>query len=48
MERRYIKEQEVSLLGMGCMRFPLVAGTNDIDKELTEKMIDYCLNRYFE
>lgn len=51
MEKRYIKEQEVSLLGMGCMRFPLIEGTNDIDKELTEKMIDTAIKEgitYFD
>lgn len=41
MEKRIIKvdglEKEVSLLGFGCMRFPLKDG--EIDKELSTKMI---------
>lgn len=40
MQKRMIKNQEVSLLGMGCMRLPkLVSGEIDIAK--TEQMIDY-------
>lgn len=30
-----------TLLGFGCMRFPLIEGTNEIDEELTIKMVDY-------
>lgn len=30
-----------SLLGFGCMRFPLICGSEEIDKDLVFKMIDY-------
>ena len=40
MEKRYIKDNHVSLLGMGCMRFPLIEGTEEIDIEQTKQMID--------
>ena len=39
MEKRNIKNQEVSLLGMGCMRLP-VNENNEIDYKKTEEMID--------
>ena len=39
MEKRMIKNQEVSLLGMGCMRLPLREGTNEIDFERTSRSI---------
>lgn len=41
MEQRRIKNQPVSLLGMGCMRLPKFPDTEEIDIALTEKMIDY-------
>ena len=40
MQYRTIKEQKVSLLGMGCMRLPLIEGTDQIDFETTKKMVD--------
>ena len=40
MEKRMINNQEVSLLGMGCMRLP-VTEDNQIDYVKTEQMIDY-------
>ena len=36
MKKRIIKNQEVSLLGMGCMRLPVIAETNEIDYDKTE------------
>lgn len=46
MEKREIRvnniKQEVSLLGFGCMRFPLKDG--EIDKELSKKMIKLALD----
>lgn len=41
MKKRTIRNNNVSLLGMGCMRFPVHPETNQIDLELTEKMIDF-------
>ena len=40
MEKRFIKENNVSLLGMGCMRLPMVENTEEIDYAKTEEMID--------
>ena len=40
MKKRFINNNEVSLLGMGCMRLPLVEGTEEIDFAKTEEMID--------
>ena len=40
MEKRFIKDEKVSLLGMGCMRLPLVDGTEEIDYKKAEEMID--------
>ena len=51
MEYRNIKEYKTSLLGMGCMRLPLVSGSDEIDYEHTKKMIDYAINNginYFD
>lgn len=51
MENRKIKNQSVSLLGMGCMRFPKVPNTEEIDIVKTEEMIDYAYNHgitYFD
>lgn len=50
MEKRIIRNQEVSLLGMGCMRLP-VTEENEIDYKRTEEMIDYAYNNginYFD
>ena len=51
MEYRNIKEYKTSLLGMGCMRLPLVSGSDEIDYEHTKKMIDYAISNginYFD
>lgn len=40
MEKRKIQQQEVSLLGMGCMRLPK-KDNDEIDIEETQKIIDY-------
>lgn len=40
MQKRKINKQDVSLLGMGCMRLP-VTNTNEIDYKKTEEMIDF-------
>ena len=51
MEYRKIKENKTSLLGMGCMRLPLISGSDEIDYEHTKKMIDYAFNNginYFD
>ena len=40
MQKRFIKENNVSLLGMGCMRLPMVENTEEIDYAKTEEMID--------
>lgn len=45
MEKRKINiqnvEKEVSLLGFGCMRFPMKDG--EVDVELSKKMVDYAI-----
>lgn len=51
MEKRKIKESSVSLLGMGCMRLPLIPNTETIDYEHTRKMIEYAISsgiNYFD
>lgn len=51
MEMRKIKDQDVSVLGMGCMRLPLKAGSNEIDYDQTAKMIDLAIKKgitYFD
>lgn len=43
--------QKISLLGMGCMRFPLIEGTDEIDINAVEKMFDYAIENgvnYFD
>jgi len=46
MEKRKIKvnkeEKEVSLLGFGCMRFPMLEN-GEVDVELSKKMIDFAV-----
>lgn len=34
-------EEEISLLGLGCMRFPKVADTGEIDEPEAQKIVDY-------
>lgn len=44
-------DNKVSLLGMGCMRFPLIEGTEDIDIKAVEKMVDFAIKNgvnYFD
>ena len=54
MEQRKMKgtEEMVSLLGLGCMRFPHeTPGSDDIDVVKAEKMIDYAIKHgvnYFD
>lgn len=51
MEYRNINKNKVSLLGMGCMRLPLIEGTQEIDYQHTKKMIDYAISKginYFD
>ena len=45
MQYREIKNTKVSLLGMGCMRFPLVPETNEIDYNKTEEMVKYAMEK---
>jgi len=45
------QNENISLLGFGCMRFPMNKETNKIDEELTEKMVDYAIEHgvnYFD
>ena len=37
------QNQKLPLLGFGCMRLPLIAGTNQIDETHTEQMVDYAM-----
>lgn len=51
MQYRKINNNTVSLLGMGCMRLPLVSGSEEIDYEHTAKMIDLAIKsgiNYFD
>lgn len=53
MEKRYFESigEEISLLGFGCMRFPLVEGTQEIDKQQSEKLLDMAIKsgvNYFD
>jgi predicted aldo/keto reductase-like oxidoreductase len=43
MECRKINNENVSLLGMGCMRLPLVEGSDQIDYEHTAKMVELAI-----
>lgn len=47
MEKRKIKvnkiEKDVSLLGFGCMRFPMKDG--EVDTELSKQMVDYAVSK---
>lgn len=51
METRNVWGKNISLLGFGCMRFPCIEGTQEIDLQQTEKMIDYAYSHgvnYFD
>ena len=37
------QQKKLPLLGFGAMRLPLIPGTNQIDQEHTEKMVDYAM-----
>lgn len=39
------QNQTLSILGFGCMRFPTLPGTNDIDEELSERMMLYAIEK---
>lgn len=43
MELRQYKNTNdyISLLGMGCMRFPMLAGDTDVDYEKAQQIVDY-------
>ena len=41
METRKYKDKEISLLGFGCMRLPLLEDEKNIDYDLGYKMVDY-------
>lgn len=43
MENRMINNNKVSLLGMGCMRLPLIPNTEEIDFKKTEEMIAFAM-----
>lgn len=48
---RTFQNEQLSLLGMGCMRLPLIEGTHDVDEAQTEEMIRYALSygvNYFD
>ncbi|MCQ2554007.1 MAG: aldo/keto reductase, partial [Clostridia bacterium] len=48
---KQFKDDNISLLGFGCMRFPLIEGTSTVDEALTEKMVDYAIEHgvnYFD
>ena len=40
---KQFKDDNISLLGFGCMRFPLIEVTQNIDEALAEKMVDYAI-----
>ena len=45
------KGLKLSSLGLGCMRFPTKGENNEIDKEKTAEMIDFCIKsgiNYFD
>ena len=45
------QDKKLSALGMGCMRFPIIEGTNQIDEEKTAEMFDYAIKNginYFD
>ena len=45
------QDKKLSALGMGCMRFPVIEGTNQIDEEKTAEMFDYAIQNginYFD
>lgn len=51
MQKRKINQNSVSILGMGCMRLPLVEGSQEIDYEHTKKMVEYAISNginYFD
>ena len=44
MQYRKFRDQDISLLGMGCMRLPrLDPGAEKIDREATQRMVDYAM-----
>jgi predicted aldo/keto reductase-like oxidoreductase len=43
MEKRNLKNGEISLLGFGLMRLPCISGEGDIDKPKSFEMVDYAI-----
>ena len=37
------QQEKLSMLGLGCMRFPLIEGTEDVDLAATGEMVDYAI-----
>ncbi len=51
MVYKNFKNLKLSSLGLGCMRFPTKPDSNEIDIEITEKMVDYAIKNginYFD
>ncbi len=39
------KDKKISALGLGCMRFPLVEGTGEVDVAATKEMVAYAMEK---
>ena len=38
-----VAQEKLSMIGLGCMRFPLIEGTEDVDLAATGEMVDYAI-----